>query len=140
MRKLGSAIFLPLLFGFFSAPPMYAHHGSAAYDTKNTLILTGAVTMLQLANPHSTIALDAKDDNGNVSHWVIEFGVLRDLVEQGWTNTTLKPGDQIKVSIHAKSNGDHSGLLVGDITYADGKPIYLKPPNGQQSYHRPMHW
>jgi hypothetical protein len=140
MRGFRSLFLLPLFVGFCCPPSTYAHHGSAAYDTKNTVILTGAVTMLQLANPHSTIALDSKDDKGNVSHWVVEFGVLRDLVEQGWTNTTLKPGDQIKVSIHAKSDGDHSGLLVGDITYADGKPIYLKPPNGQQSYHRPMHW
>ncbi len=64
----------------------------------------------------------------NVNHWVVEFGVLRDLVQEGWTETTLKPGDWIKVAIHAKSDGDHSGVLVGDITYADGKALSQKPP------------
>jgi hypothetical protein len=102
-------------------------------------MLTGTVTALQLANPHSTVAFDVKDENGTVNHWVVEFGVLRDLVQAGWTDTTLKPGDQIKVAVHAKSDGDRSGILVGDITYADGKPIYLKPPPGQ-TYHKPMHW
>jgi len=139
MRSIGPAFFLALLLGFFSAPSSYAHHGSAAYDMKNKVTLTGPVTAFQLANPHSTVAVDSKDEKGNITHWVVEFGVLRDLVQMGWTDTTLKPGDQIKVSIHPKSDGDHSGLLVGDITYADGKPIYLKPPPGQ-TYHRPMHW
>jgi hypothetical protein len=139
MRSIGPALFLAFLLGFFCAPSLYAHHGNAAYDMKNTVTLTGPVTAYQLANPHSTVALDAKDEKGNVTRWVVEFGVLRDLVQMGWTDTTLKPGDQIKVSIHPKSDGDRSGLLVGDITYADGKPIYLKPPAGQ-AYHRPMHW
>jgi hypothetical protein len=106
---------------------------------KNTVTMSGTVTALQLANPHSTVAFDVKDEKGNVSHWVVEFGVLRDLVQAGWTDTTLKPGDWIKVSIHPQSDGDHSGILVGDITYADGKPLPLKPPSGQ-TYHRPMHW
>jgi len=140
MKKVRPAFLLALVFGFFSSPSLYAHHGNAAYDMKNTVTLMGAVAALQLANPHSTVALDAKDEKGNITHWIVEFGVLRDLVQTGWTDTTLKPGDRIKVSIHPKSDGDHTGILVGDITYADGKPIYLKPPSGQQNYHRPMHW
>jgi hypothetical protein len=140
MRSIRPTFLLVLLLGLWSAFSVSAHHGNAEYDMKNTVTLTGAVTALQLANPHSTVAFDAKDEKGNLNHWVVEFGVLRDLVQVGWTDTTLKPGDQIKVSLHPKSDGDHSGLLVGDIKYADGKPIYLKPPSGQQTYHRAMHW
>jgi hypothetical protein len=139
MKNIWPAFFLGLLLGFGSALPVYAHHGNAEYDMKNKVTSIGEVTAPQLANPHSTVALDVKDQNGNVSHWVVEFGVLRDLVQDGWTDTTLKPGDWIKVAIHAKTDGDHSGILVGDITYADGKALPLKPPNPQTS-HRPMHW
>lgn len=139
MSSIWPSFFLSLLFVFYSPPSLFAHHGNAAYDIKNKVTLIGAVTSLQLANPHSTVELDAKDEKGNANHWVVEFGVLRDLVQAGWSDNTLKPGDQIKVSIHPKSDGDRSGLLVGDITYADGKQIYLKPPPGQ-TYHRPMHW
>ena len=139
MKNIWPAFLLVLLLGFCSVLPIYAHHGNAEYDMKNKVTLIGEVTALQLANTHSTVACDAKDQNGNVSHWVVEFGVLRDLVQDGWTDTTLKQGDWIKVAIHAKSDGDHSGILVGDITYADGKPLPLKPPN-PQSYDRPMHW
>jgi len=139
MGKFLAVFPLVLFLAISSAPPLHAHHGNAEYDKKNKVTLTGTVTAFQLANPHSTVALDVKDDDGNVNHWVVEFGVLRDLVQAGWTDTTLKPGDQIKLAVHAKSDGDRSGILVGDITYADGKPIELKPPAGQ-TYHKPMHW
>ncbi len=139
MRNITPAFFLAILFGYCSVLPSYAHHGNADYDMKHKVTLIGTVTALQLANPHSTVAFDVKDDKGNVDHWIVEFGVLRDLVQDGWTDTTLKQGDWIKVSIHPKSDGDHSGILVGDITYGNGKAIPLTPPPGQ-TYHRPMHW
>jgi hypothetical protein len=140
MKRIWPALFLALSLGFCIPLSMYAHHGNAEYDMRNTVTLVGSVTALQLANPHSTVAFDVKDEKGNIDHWVVEFGVLRDLVQAGWSDTTLKSGDQIKVAIHAKSDGNHSGILVGDITYADGKALPLKPPSGQQTYHRPMHW
>jgi hypothetical protein len=118
---------------------MYAHHGNAAYDKKNTVTVTGTVAELLLANPHSTVALDVKDEKGNVNRWKVEFGVLRDLWAQGWTQDTLKPGDQIKVAFHPRKNGDSVGILVGGITYADGRAILLHPPEPQRVV-RPMHW
>jgi hypothetical protein len=107
---------------------------------KNTLTLIGTVTKFSMANPHSWVALDVKDEKGAVSNWTVEFGVLRELTEQGWSGNTLKPGDQIKVPVHANKDGDHSGILAGGvITYADGKPLPLNPPKPQTTF-RPMHW
>jgi hypothetical protein len=103
----------------------FAHHGSAIYDKKTTLTLTGTVTELTLANPHSFIAFDVKDEKGAVDHWVVEFGVLRDLQQQGWTKNTLKPGDEIKVHVHPRKDGEHSGIAVKEITYADGRALPL---------------
>ena len=140
MRNIWPTFFLVLLVEFGSATPAFSHHGTAEFDKKNTLTLIGTVTALQLANPHSSVAFDSKDENGNVNHWIAQFGVLRDLVQEGWTDATLKPGDWIKVAIHPKKDGNHSGNLVGEITYADGKPLSLKPLGGQQNYHRPVHW
>lgn len=133
-RFLFSAV---LLLGLCPVPAMYAHHGNVTYDMKHTVVLTGTVTQLELANPHSTIALDVRDENG-ISHWTVEFGVLRELKDQGWTETTLKPGDEIKIAVHARKDGDHSSILAkGVITYADGRPLPLNPLPGQ---HRIMHW
>jgi hypothetical protein len=139
MARFRATILLTLLIGFISSPSIYAHHGSANYDARNTVILAGTVTQLTLANPHSWVAFDVKDEKGNVNHWVVEFGVLRELVSQGWTETTLKPGDQIRVPLHPKRDGSFGGILVTGITYADGRAVPLPPPQNQHPF-RAVHW
>jgi len=138
MARSRAAFFLALLTGFISAPSIHAHHGGANYDKKTTLNLTGTVASLTLANPHSWVAFDVKNQNGEVDHWIVEFGILTELVPQGWTNDTLRPGDQIKVLLHPKRDGSHGGLLVKEITYADGRQLALTPPPGQHP--RAIHW
>jgi hypothetical protein len=131
MTNLRTAFLLVLLFGLISGPSVYAHHGNAIYDMKTTVVLTGKVTEFTLANPHSSVAFDVKDDQGNDNHWVVEFGVLRDLVSQGWKTDTLKPGDEIKIAVHPKRDGGHEGIVDKEISYADGRPIPLSPPPNQ---------
>lgn len=127
MGNIKAAFFLALLLELSSVPLMYAHHGYSAYDLAKTVTLTGTVTELSVANPHSSIGLDVKDEKGNVNHWAVEFGNVRGLTTQGWTQSTLKPGDEIKVSFHAAKNGAHVGALVGKITYTDGQELHLNP-------------
>jgi Family of unknown function (DUF6152) len=138
LRTKRAAFLLLFLLGSISVPSMYAHHGNAEYDRKSTLTLTGTVTEFSLGNPHSWVAFDVHDEKGGVaSHWTVEFGVLRELVEDGWEKDTLKPGDEIKASVHPKRSGDHAGMLVGVITYADGGLLPLKP---QPHISKPVRW
>lgn len=140
MTRIRATLPLSLLTILCATPWSYAHHGNAIYDMKHTITLTGTVSQLTLANPHSSIAFDVKDEQGNVDHWVVEFGVLRELKAQGWTDDTLKPGDQIKVPVHPKKDGDHQGIIVKTISYADGRPVPLSPPKGQQGPVHVIHW
>jgi hypothetical protein len=140
MPSTRKALLLTLLVVLGSPLSSYAHHGNAIYDMKRTVTLTGTVTQLMLANPHSSIAFDVKNDQGTVDHWVVEFGVLRELKAQGWADDTLKPGDQIKVPVHPKKDGDHEGIVVKTISYADGRPVPLNPPKDQQGPVHVLHW
>lgn len=126
MSKLVAIFYLALLFGFGFTPRVYAHHGYAAYDLVKTVAVSGTVAELSLANPHSSITFDVKDEKGDVNRWAVEFGTLRNLISQGWTRDTLKPGDGIKLSLHPAKNGAHVGVLVGKITYTDGRPLPVK--------------
>jgi len=128
MGNTKSVFFLLLLLALSSAPSMYAHHGYAGYDLTATVTISGTVTELSVANPHSMVRLDVKDEKGEVGHWAVEFGDVRGLTSQGWTQTTLKPGDEIKLTCHQAKNGARVGALVGKITYADGRPLPLNPP------------
>lgn len=134
MGKVKPGLYLVLLLGFSIAPRLaYAHHGYAAYDMTKTVTVTGTVAEMAMANPHSSLTFDVKDENGNVNRWAIEFGTLRGLLSEGWTRETLKFGDGITVSLHPAKNGARVGVLVGKITYSDGRPLPVKSgPNSNQ--------
>ena len=125
MRRLQKVVLavLAVLTVSLSAP---AHHGYAAYDNAKTLSLKGTIVDYQLANPHSTISFDVKDESGKTQRWSVEFGYVRTLKEQGWTTDTLKPGDQVMVTLHPAKNGTPVGSM-SKITYADGSPLPLRP-------------
>ena len=126
MGKIRATFYLLLVIGFSFTPWAYAHHGYAAYDLTKTVTVSGNVTDLSLANPHSSVSFDVKDEKGSVNRWSIEFGTLRGLIGQGWTKDTLKTGDGITVSLHPAKNGARVGVLVGKITYSDGRPLPVK--------------
>lgn len=126
MPKIRALFYLLLSFGFTFTPSAYAHHGYAAYDLTKTVTVSGTVAELSLANPHSSVTFDVKNEKGEVARWAAEFGTLRNLISQGWTRDTLKTGERITLSLHPAKNGAHVGVLVGKITYADGRPLPVK--------------
>jgi hypothetical protein len=100
--------------------PLFAHHGNVAYDTSKTTVLKEAtVTKFVWANPHSVVMFDAKDDKGNVQHWVGEAGSPSALGLIGWSSKSIQPGDVITVYIYPAKTGRPVGRL-NRIVLADG--------------------
>ncbi len=85
--------------------PALAHHGDAGRYEDAITTLSGTVVVLQLINPHSSIILDVKDENGQVVRWQVEVSSPNALARIGWTRDTLKPGDQITVSGRVVKSG-----------------------------------
>lgn len=106
--------------------PLFAHHGSAAYDTTKKLTMKATVTEWFWANPHCFLKFDAKDENGNVQHWVAEASNPPDLVQLGWHKTTLKPGDEITVTLLPAKNGQPIGR-VQEVVLPDGHALKSWP-------------
>lgn len=106
-----------------------AHHGYAAYDTTKTVALKGTVTQFSIENPHSSISFDAKDDTGNLQHWIVETGHVRAMKEGGWTTDSLKPGDQVTFYFHAAKNGTPRGVLV-KVVWPNGQELPHHSENG----------
>jgi hypothetical protein len=105
-----------------------AHHGNSAYDEEHQIALTGTVTEFVWSNPHCQIYLDVKDDHGKVVNWAIESqspGILR---RNAWTKFSLKPGDQITVTLAPARNGapvGFSGNKEGKVMFADGRVLKM---------------
>ena len=124
--KFCAVLLIGLMLGLGFALQTDAHHGYAAYDLARSVTLSGTVAVLSMDNPHSSLTFDVKDEKGEVNRWAVEFGTLRSLMSQGWTRETLKPGDGITLSLHPAKSGVHVGVLVGKITFADGRPLPVK--------------
>jgi hypothetical protein len=113
-----------VLIGFLMASlPLFAHHGSATYDTQKVVVLKDAtITKFIWANPHSITMFDVKDDKGNLVHWAAEAGSPSALSLIGWTKNSLKPGDVVTVYTFQSKTGNPVGRL-NKIVLSDGTTL-----------------
>ena len=106
--------------------PIFAHHGTAAYDTTQETMVKGTVTDFQFINPHTLIFLDVKNDKGDVEHWQVDAQSPNQLTRDGWTKNLLKPGDQIAVIGFRAKN--HSNILrFLKVVLPNGREIKAAP-------------
>ena len=98
----------------FSAP-LFAHHGAASFDSAKTVTVKGTVTEYVWTNPHVLVKVDAKDDSGNVAHWVLEAWNPVTQSSRGWTKNTFKPGDDVSMEIWPAKNNQPVGEIRGRI-------------------------
>src|ERR1700722_17535070 len=102
---------------------MFAHHGNSAYDGDHPITRVGTVTDFVWANPHCQIFFDSKDDKGNVVHWSGELNSPGILTRAGWHKVSVKPGDEVSVTLIPARNGAPVGYAGTKVTFADGKPV-----------------
>jgi hypothetical protein len=77
----------------------HAHHSIAGvYDGSRQVTIEGVVAQFQFINPHPFVVVDVKDASGKAQQWTAEMDNRRELVEIGFDNATLKPGDRIVVT------------------------------------------
>jgi hypothetical protein len=115
---------LTLVVGLLSVcVPIFAHHGSATYDTGKVVVVKDAtITKFIWANPHSIAMFDAKDDKGSVQHWAAEAGSPSALGLIGWSKNSLRPGDVVTVYLFQSKTGNPVGRL-NRIALADGTTL-----------------
>jgi hypothetical protein len=104
-----------------------AHHSFAPYERELQIRLDGTVTRYQWTNPHVYIELDRTDENGEVSHWLIECANPGILNRVGWKWNMVEAGDEISVIVSPLRNGEAGALLkalrlADGTTYSNGGP------------------
>jgi hypothetical protein len=99
--------------------PLFAHHGSAAYDMSKSLTLKGVVTSYDFVNPHAEIRITVTDESGHAVTWIAETNNPSRLVRRGWNRNTLKPGDVITIEGNPVKSGNPD-LRLTKVTLADG--------------------
>jgi len=115
--------------------PLLAHHGTAAYDYTKTLNVKATITSFKWANPHCQIEFDVKNDAGSTEHWNIEAFNPAMLRREGWNlgRDSLKPGDEVTISLHPAKNGQKIGIL-DEVVLANGQVLKQRVAQSQGGF------
>ena len=131
MRNTLATIFIVAVGGLAVPAPLVAHHGNAAFDTGTKVTVKGTVTEWYWANPHCFLKFDVTDDKGSVVHWVAETSNPADMVNRGWAKGSLKPGDEVAVTMQVVRGGNPIGR-VQQIVLANGRILDTQLPPAPQ--------
>ena len=122
MRSKVMAILVLAVGGVTLSVPLFAHHGTAAFETEKKVTLKGTVTEWLWSNPHCLLQLDVKGDDGKVVHWVGETQNPVSMTNVGWSKAAIKAGDEVTVTILPVKNGLTLGRVVS-VLLPNGKTL-----------------
>jgi hypothetical protein len=106
------------------ATPMFAHHGTAAFDTSKPVTVKGTVTEFVFLNPHCQVYFEVKNDKGEMEKWQGELTAPNKLARAGWTKKTLQPGDQIEATGFRLASGANT-LWLRKVVDKNGESLPL---------------
>jgi Family of unknown function (DUF6152) len=93
MKALCISTFLVLAL-VSAAAPLSAHHSwPVSYDKLVTV--KGTILEFTWANPHPMMTLEVQTNDSGTEKWLIGGPAINRMEANGWTKTTVKPGDVI---------------------------------------------
>ena len=124
MRSRASTLFALAAGVLMLAAPLLAHHGTAVYDSKNPVTVSGTVTEYRFVNPHILLFWDAKDAKGRIQKWAAEIGAPNNIRRSyGWTNKTIKVGDTVTITGSPSKNGTNTMISTPQRILVNGQKI-----------------
>jgi hypothetical protein len=113
----------------------FAHHSYAMYDQRKQVFIEGTVRTLEWTNPHIWVWVDVDDGKGGRIPYGFEAQAPSELQRFfGWSRTSLKSGDRVRVQYGPLRSGKNGGVLQ-TITFPDGRKLLT--PRSNPSYGLP---
>jgi hypothetical protein len=103
--------------------PLSAHH-SWPVSYERLVTVKGTVTDFMWANPHPMITLQVQANDGRTEQWVVGGPAINRMEANGWTKTTVKPGDVITGVGYQFADGQKI-VRLERVVLADGKELRL---------------
>jgi len=103
------------------AIPASAHHSYSMFDMQRTVLLNATVVQFRWQNPHAFIRVAVPAGN-QTEEWSIEMTSPNNLVQEGWTRTSVRQGERIQLWVHPLCSGARGGSYVG-VRKADGTTL-----------------
>ena len=120
------AMFVPALVAIAlisGAVPLTAHH---SWPVSRAQLVTVKGTVIEFAweNPHPTITLQVRTDEGKTEKWMVGGPAINRMEANGWTKSSVKPGDVITGIGYQFSDGQKI-IRLERVIFADGKEMRL---------------
>jgi hypothetical protein len=122
MKTLLAPVFVILALVFVPVP-LSAHH-SWPVNMKQLVTVKGTVMAFAWENPHPMITLEVKTEDGATEKWTVGGPALSRMEANGWTKTTVKPGDVITGIGYQFSDGQKI-LRLERVVLSDGREFRL---------------
>ena len=121
MRSAGHVFFFAAL--GLAAQSGLAHHSvSGNFDRDARQDITGTLTAFHLRNPHSHLEVDVVEEDGSVSHWLVEWGTRNDLIRRGVDLDSVRVGDELTITLIPSRRLERVGY-ARVLTLADGTVV-----------------
>jgi hypothetical protein len=100
------------------------HHSVAMFDREHPIELVGVVREFKFANPHALIVLEVTGRDTQPVIWNLEGDSPSSLKWDGWSSETLKPGDELRLTVEPLRSGAPGGVWhARKTTHKDGTPV-----------------
>ncbi|MBZ5578007.1 MAG: hypothetical protein LAP40_15700 [Acidobacteriia bacterium] len=109
-----------------AAAPLSAHH-SWPISKDRLVTVKGTVTEFEWANPHPMITLEVQTNDGRTEKWKVGGPAIVRMTANGWTKTTVRPGDVITGIGYQYADGQKI-VRLERVVLADGKEIRVYGP------------
>jgi hypothetical protein len=122
MKALGVSAFAILVL-ISAVVPLSAHHSwPVSYDRLVTV--KGTVLEFTWANPHPMMTIEVQTNEGRTEKWQIGGPAINRMEANGWTRTTVKPGDVITGIGYQFADGQKV-IRLERVIMPDGKELRL---------------
>jgi Family of unknown function (DUF6152) len=111
------------------ALPVAAHHSGAQYDHTQLITVSGVVTKMEWANPHSRLYVEGQGATRAEARWQFDLPSVNRLVRLGWTRHALNAGDKVTVICAPLRGTPHVAWAV-NVLDASGKKLFVGPAAG----------
>lgn len=101
--------------------PLWAHH-SWPVNTGRLVTVKGTVVDFEWANPHPMITLEVTNDDGRTEKWKVGGPAIVRMERNGWSKTTVKPGDVITGIGYQYTDGEKI-VKLERVVLANGKQM-----------------
>ena len=121
MKTIGVALLIALVTLSVGVTASYAHHAFGAIYSTTEQVAFDQVEIVSVAwtNPHTRIAFDVTEENGEVTRWNTETGSPSALSRMGWLRNAVRVGDVINVAVQPALDGTPRGHLFR-VVLSDG--------------------